>query len=214
MEMQDIIELYLAKTRKCPLPDIGTLCITESNAVAWYADKKIEAPVPTIVLQELALPVDDFIEFIAVQKGISNAEASELLHQYCVELKNLEASGENILPHSGKFYVDTAGKLVFKPVNIPKAYTPSVPADRVLHPVASHNVMVGDKETTTAEMAAYYSDAANARKDRWWIWAAALLAAGIGGLAYYLSDPAHSNSFGNAQKSAAPAAPKTYKLAQ
>ncbi len=214
MDMQDIIELYLAKTRQCPLPEIGTLCITESNAVVWYVDKKIEAPVPDIVLQELALPADDFVEFIAAQKGISTNEASELLKAYCDGLKNLDASGENILPHSGKFYVDAEGKLVFKSTDIPKEYIPAVAADRVLHPVASHNVKVGDKDTTTAEMAAYYADAANAKRDRWWIWAAALLAAGIGGLAYYLSDPAHSNSFGNAQKSATPQAPKTYKLVQ
>ena len=63
--MEDLIELYLFKNKKCPLPEIGTLQITETNAVAWYAEKRIEAPIAAIKLIEPVMPAEDFIGFIA-----------------------------------------------------------------------------------------------------------------------------------------------------
>ena len=212
--MEDLIELYLFKNKKCPLPEIGTLQLTETNAVAWYAEKRIEAPVAAIKLTEAVLPADDFISFIAERKNISRDEAVELLRQYCSRLQNMDAFGETKLPHSGKFYVNADGNLVFKAIDIPKEFLPQVHTEQVLHPAATHSMVVGDKETTTTEMAAYYTEAESATKSKWWIWAIVFAAAGITALVLFFNDPDHSAAFGNSQKIQPAPTTITYRFAE
>ncbi|MBL0146223.1 MAG: hypothetical protein IPP48_11050 [Chitinophagaceae bacterium] len=68
---------------------------------------------------------------------------------------------------------------------------PSAHAERVIHEAAEHNMLVGDKETTTTQMTEYYADT-SVVKDRWWIWTIIL---GFGGIAailfyYFVLNPA------------------------
>ena len=212
--MEDLIELYLFKNKKCPLPEIGTLQITEANAVAWYAEKRIEAPVAVIKLTEPVIALDDFINFIVERKNIDRDEANALLVQYCNHLQNMDAFGETKLPHAGKFYVNADGNLVFKSIDIPKEFLPQVNTQPVLHPAATHTMMVGDRETTTTEMAAYYTEAESASKSKWWIPAIIFAVAGIAAIAMYFNEKSHSAAFGNSQK-IQPAPPTiTYRIAE
>jgi len=212
--MEELIELYLFKNKKCPLPEIGTLHLTASNPVAWYAEKRIEAPVPVIKLMESSIPADDFIHFIAERKHISRNEAGLLLKKYCNELQNMDAFGETKLPHAGKFYVNADGNLVFKVMEIPREFLPQVNTERVHHPSASHNMMVGDKETTTTEMAAYYTETEEVSKDKWWIWAIVLSVITIGALALYFSNARYSHTFGNSSQIQPAATINTYRIAE
>jgi len=212
--MEDLIELYLFKNKKCPLPEIGSLQLTTANAVAWYAEKRIEAPSPVIKLTDTAIPADDFIDFIAERKQISNQEASLLLKQYCSQLQNMDAYGETRLTHAGKFYVNADGNLVFKAIELPKELLPQVNTERVVHPTASHSMMVGDKETTTTEMAAYYTEAETEVKSKWWIAAIVFALAGIAALLLYLQNPAHSGTFGNSQQIQPSPTTITYRVAE
>lgn len=212
--MEKLIELYLFKNRKCPLPEIGTLEMTEANAVAWYAEKRIEAPIPSIKLAEQVTDAEDFIHFISERKKISRDEAVALLGQYCNRLQNMDAFGETKLPHSGKFYVNADGNLVFKAFELPAAFLPQVHTERVLHPSASHNMVVGDKETTTADMTAYYAETESAAKSKWWIWAIVFAIAGIAALAFFLNDGQHSPSFGNSQQIQPAASTISYRVVE
>ena len=196
------------------MPEIGTLHLTASNAVAWYAEKRIEAPMPLIKLMEPSIPADDFINFIAERKNISRNEAGSLLKQYCSRLQNLDAFGETKLPHAGKFYVNADGNLVFKAIEVPRELLPQVNTERVLHPAASHNMMVGDKETTTTEMAAYYTEAEPEAKYKWWIWALVFAFIGIGAVALFFSNQYHSNTFGNEQKIQPASSTINYRIAE
>ena len=212
--MEELISLYLFKNRKCPLPEIGTLHLTESNAVAWYADKRIEAPQPGIKLNDTVVNPDDFIHFIAQRKNINNEEASNSLRQFCRHLYSMDAFGETKLPNTGKFYVNSEGNLVFKALELPAALHPQVIAERVIHPVASHDMMVGDKQTTTTEMAAYYTETESAKSSKWWIWALAFALLGSGTLAWYIYNEGYSGLFGNAKKMETPIPASTYQMAE
>lgn len=212
--MEDLIELYLFKNKKCPLPEIGTLQLTESNAVAWYAEKRIEAPVPSIKLTEPITDAEDFISFISQRKNISRDEAVSLLGKYCSRLQNMDAFGETKLPHSGKFYVNADGNLVFKPIEVTAAFLPQVNADRVLHASASHDMVVGDKQTTTVQMTAYFAETADATKSKWWIWAIGFALAGIAALIFFFNDQAHSSTFGNSQQIQPTSTTITYRIAE
>jgi len=212
--MEELIELYLFKNKNCPLPSLGVLQLTEAHATALYAEGKIEAPVPSIKLTESPIAADDFISFIAVKKNMSTDEASTMLIQYCHRLNKMDAYSETKLPHAGKFYVNADGNLVFKPIEIPKIFMPAVAGIRVIHPDASHAMVVGDKETTTTEMAAYYSETEDAVKNRWWIWALAFALIAAAAMYFYFNDPKHPSGFGNSKRIQISPLTETYHIAE
>jgi len=211
--MEDMIRMFLFKNKQCPLPSLGALYLIDGNAVALYREGKIAAPVPCIKLIDMPMSADNFIEFIATEKNISTPEATDLLDQYCDKLKNLDAFSEKKLPHAGKFYVNAEGNLVFKSIEMPKVFFPEISAERVIHSAASHTMVVGDKETTNTEMAAYYSDMDSKTADRWWIWAAALAAIAAVTLGFYFNDQSHDLSFGNTHQLEISPVIKTYSTA-
>jgi hypothetical protein len=212
--MEELITQYLFKNKQCPLPSLGVLNIIDGNALAVYRERKISAPVPCIKLLDAALPPDDFIEFISWKKNVSTAGATELLEQYCNRLKNLDAYSEKKLPGAGKFFVNAEGNLVFKSIEIPSAFHAEISAERVIHPASSHTMVVGDKETTNTEMAAYYSDIEAKSNDRWWIPAACLAAIAVVALFFYFNDQQLDLSFGNIQKTESEPVVKTYHVVE
>lgn len=213
--MEELIQSYLYKNFKCPLPQVGTLKVTSIKAVAWYAEKKIVAPRQQVNFLDAVSPAEDFISFIADRKSITESEAIKLLDEYCKNLKNLPASEESQLSHTGKFFVNAEGVLVFKANEIPGYFLPPVHAEQVLHQDASHNMVVGDKETNSAEMAAYFADAANSRKEKWWIAALILAAIGITALLFYLNKHGFQlNMFGNDEKIIPAVSTNTFQQAE
>ncbi len=210
--MEDLIEQYLFQYNQCPLPSIGSLHMKDASAISWHGDNKLSAPVPYIELTETENPADHFIRFIATRKKISRGEASILLQQYCADLLKLTAYKEMKLQNAGRFYIDTYGKLVFKQEAAPKEFLPSVQAQRVLHPkTATHNIRVGDTETTSAVMTEFYSDKGKTKKDFWWIWAFALMAIAAVALYFYFKDHQTSENFGNVQPIDTAPMHETYK---
>ncbi len=212
--MEDLIELYLFKNKKCPLPSLGFLELMDTSAIALYSKGKIEAPVPCIKLLEQEMSAGDIIKFIATKKNISTDEASVLLTQYCNKLQNMDAYGETKLPHAGKFYVNADGNLVFKTMEIPKVFLPELSVERVIHPATAHAMVVGDKETTTTEMAAYYSDIDSGPKDKWWIWAACLAVVAAALLFFHFKDQKNTIVVGNTQVIEVSPVFKTYSIAE
>lgn len=126
----------------------------------------------------------------------------------------MDAYGETRLPHTGKFYVNADGNLVFKTMEIPRAFLPELSVERVIHPAASHAMVVGDKETTTTEMAAYYSDIDPASKDKWWIWAICLAVVAAGLLFLHFKDQTNTIATGNKQQIEISPLLKTYSIAE
>ncbi len=212
--MEELIESYLLKNKICPLPSIGALQLLHVSAVALYSEAKIESPVPVIRLQDTSLHADDLIDFIASKRNTSKEVASSLLAQFCDHLQNMDAYGETKLPHAGKFYINADGNLVFKSLETPGAFLPAVHAERVVHANASHTMVVGDKETTTTEMAAYYADTEPVSKDRWWIWSICLALIAAAGLFLYLNNSSYNPSFGNSQQIEVLSSPHTYIIAE
>ena len=76
-------------------------------------------------------------------------------------------------------------------------------------------MVVGDKETNSAEMAAYFADAANSRKEKWWIAALILAAIGIAALLFYLNKHGFQlNMFGNDEKIIPAVSTNTFQQAE
>jgi len=209
--MEEIIEQYLLRKKYCPLPAVGTLEINMKPAQAIFSEHRMHAPVPEITLLRKELPADHFIQFIAAEKNISIAEASQSLEAYCSMLQHLDVYREVKLEHAGKFFVNADGVLKFRQKEIPSEFIPDVKLERVIHPNSVHQVRVGDTETTNVAMAEYYSVSGTLRKATWWIWALLLALAGIAAIALYTQRAGYNNLFGNEAPVAPAVTSNTYQ---
>ncbi|MFT3911346.1 MAG: hypothetical protein QM737_18130 [Ferruginibacter sp.] len=210
--MEELIELYLFQYKKCPLPQIGSLIVKEGNAVAWHGDNKLSAPVPQIELSADTMLADHFIAFIASQKKISIGEASLSLQKYCQDLLKLNTYKEMKLEQAGRFYIDQAGTLVFKQETLVKEFLPTVSIQRISRSkTASHNIRVGDTETTTEAMTEFYHEKEKVKRETWWIGALVLALATAAILYLYFKDHSFNENFGNVQPTSITPVEKTYQ---
>ncbi|RZJ78480.1 MAG: hypothetical protein EOO20_27805 [Chryseobacterium sp.] len=198
--MKDLIISYLFQYRKCPLPGVGALYIKEEGAKVFHGEKKIASPKPFIEFTKDEFSTNDLVRYISTQKNISTDTAAAELEAYCASLNKLQPESESLLEDVGSFYVDQDGKLVFRPIEVPQAFLSTVPAERVVHPNATHEMLVGDKNTTNTVMTEYLTEPITERASRWWIWAAAFLAIAVTILVVYFNDKNHNGIFGNARQ--------------
>lgn len=212
--MEELIELYLLRNKKCPLLSFGGLQVIDNHTTVLYREGKIEPSVPLVKLLKATMPADDLINFIASKKKISQEEASFILNEFCSKLQQLDAYDEIKLPVTGKFYVNAEGELVFKSIEIPKQFLPEIFTEKVIHPAVPHLMVVGDKETTTTEMAAFFTEKAPSSKDRWWIWAACLVVVASALLGFQFKDIVRSLDFGNRQHIEIPQPANTHFIAE
>lgn len=178
--MYQIIATTLFQNKICRLPGIGTLLMIAHSAEIDFVNARIKAPRETIELITADHDEKGFNEFSAM---------SELLQ------KNLDEYGSFLLKGIGAFTKDLTGEITFVPIPIDPIFTPAVEAVRVIRHDAAHAILVGDQQTTTAEMFEFFSEK-QVSKDKWWVWAIILAAIGIGVLLIYFFQHGFK-SFGN-----------------
>ena len=198
--MQHLIASYLFQNKTCPLPGLGTLSIINSAAELDFTNKLIASPKTNIQFQQTESDVTGLVNYIAASTGSNNYEVTEAMDHFCDDLKNkvTKESGAT-LDQIGNLVVDGSGKLNFKQAELPTAFFQSVIAERVIHPQAEHQILVGDKETTNTVMTEFLTEKPEV-KDRWWIWAIVLGAIGLLILLIYFTGANGTSPFGNAIK--------------
>ena len=197
--MQQLIAAYLFQHKNCPLPGLGTLWVKQGNAQTDFSNKAITAPAPAIVFEAKETDADKLLDYIAFKNNTTIYQAIETLGQFGNNLKSVILSNSNAtLDGVGSFSADASGNISFTAIPLPAAFLQPVTAERVIHPQAQHNILVGDKETTNTLMTEYFSEDAPVQKSRWWIWAIVLGAIGIIALLVYMSGTDFLPRFGNA----------------
>lgn len=197
--MQQLIAAYLFQHKNCPLPGLGTLWVKPGNAQTDFSNKAINAPAPSIEFDTKETDAGKLLDYIAVKNNSTIYQAIETLGQFGNNLKsNILSNSSAALEGVGSFSADASGNISFTATKLPAAFLPPVTAERVIHPQAEHNILVGDKETTNTVMTEYFSEDVSVQKDRWWIWAIVLGAIGIAVLLMYMSGANFSAKFGNA----------------
>jgi hypothetical protein len=198
--MQHLIAEYLFQYKTCPLPGLGTLWVKAGKAETDFLNTSIKAPEPSIIFKSSETEADKLIDFIATKKSINIHQAIETLGQFGNNLKgNIITGNDATLDGIGSFLADGSGNIQFKQAALPTVFLQPVKAQRVIHPQAEHNILVGDTQTTNTEMTEYYSDELIAvHKNRWWIWAIVLGAIALVALLFYINNPGHSSTWGNA----------------
>ncbi len=195
--MQQLISAYLFQCKTCPLPGLGTLAITNGNVQSDFINKKLLAPTPKIYFDNKETPADTLVDFIAEKNNVTAMQAIEQLGNFCSSVKRqLNTDNTALINGVGNLYIDAAGNIQFNQAEIDTFFLPAVTTERVIHTEGVHNILVGDKETTSIQMGAYYDEPATP-KNYWWVWVVAIAAVAIALILYYVNMPGSSPLFGN-----------------
>ena len=187
--MEKLLTAWLYDYKSCPLPSVGTLLLQPGFAKNLPGENSMTAPVPFIELSEKESSTYALLDFIAAQKRIPQPEAESLLQHFCDSLQQLKVNQELPFSAAGSFYMDEHCSLHFKSAQLPVAYFPEVAAERVIHPDASHNMLVGDNHTNTTAMTEFLQEE-TVVKSKWWMPAIILgLLGATVMLFYYSSQP-------------------------
>ncbi len=128
---------------------------------------------------------EGFIQYCRQKAGIGWQAASDMLANWVKETKAvLQQNGQFYLAYTGTFF-QKGTQLSFTQASLPAAFFPAVNADRVIHPEADHSMLVGDKETTTAQMTEYFAGE-TAPKRRWWVAAFIIGLASLALIAFHM----------------------------
>jgi hypothetical protein len=186
--VQSLIASYLFQHKTVSLPGLGRLRVEDLPAQSDFVNKTMLAPHPTI---RYTSDIDDgeqdqLVQYLSQKQSISWLAASEKLHQWAAEAKALlRQNGQLYLAYTGTFF-QKGQQLSFTQASLPSAFFPPVHAERVVHPEADHSMLVGDKETTTAQMTEYFAGEPTAKR-RWWVAALIITLLSLGSIAFNLS---------------------------
>lgn len=194
--MQDLISSYLIQTQECNLPGLGSFSINTLPASLDVANKVMIPHTEEIIFSERSDSLNDqFVNYIAYKKNIEKEDAAIRLREYCSKAKEDLMNGKEIHFDSiGSLYANSAGAISFQPLPFNKMLQ-AVPAVRVIHKNAGHNVLVGDNEKSSIDLNQCLQEE-EVKAPRWKIAAIILLLIGLSVLAYhfYMSSGIASHS--------------------
>lgn len=198
--MQQLIANYLFQYKNCPLSQIGTLHLQSASATSEIGTQKIIPPLHTISFSKDITDAKNLTEFIAANKNISVDEAVYQLKNISEEIANLKEGQEFAFAGVGVFLRSQNENLIFNQVQTDAPFAQPVYAERVIHPDDSHAILVGDKETDRNTMTEFFTETEPVKKNKWWIWAAALFVLSIVLISVYLNNENQNKSFGISHK--------------
>ena len=198
--MQQLIANYLFQYKNCPLSQVGTLHLQSASSTSEIGTQKIIPPSHTISFSKDITDSKNLTEFIAANKNISVDEAAYQLRNISEEIINLKEQEEFSLKGVGVFLRSQNDNLIFSQVQTDVSFAQPVYAERVIHPDDSHAILVGDKETDRNTMTEFFTETEPLKKNKWWIWAAALFVLSIVLISVYLNNENQNKSFGISHK--------------
>ena len=198
--MQQLIANYLFQYKNCPLSKVGTLHLQSASATSEIGSQKIIPPSHTISFSNDITDAKNLTEFIASNKNISVDEAAYQLKNISEEIANLKEGQEFAFVGVGVFLRSQNDNLIFNQVQTDVPFAQPVYAERVIHPDDSHAILVGDKETDRNTMTEFFTETEPVKKNKWWIWAAALFVLSIVLISVYLNNENQNKSFGISHK--------------
>ncbi|MBK8608778.1 MAG: hypothetical protein IPL84_02185 [Chitinophagaceae bacterium] len=198
--MQQQIASYLFQNKSCPLPGLGTLSIQQSGAVVDFSNKMIAAPKTIVHFTEKETDPAGLLSYLSAKTGGEFDDVVAAVDHFCDNLKNeIDRQQKVILENIGRFSVNGSGKIVFEQEELPPAFLQPVNAERVIHPDAEHQILVGDRETTNTVMTELLAPKEQTT-DRWWIWAIVLGVVALLMLLIYFTELKGAMPFGNTIK--------------
>ena len=187
--MLELIAAYLAQKKVCTLPGLGTLSLLSKSASLDVANKQFVAPVDEITFTPGEVHVEPaFVNYVAMRHQIAAEDAAGEVYKWCLNAKEQLANGITVdAGYVGTFTMNGDGHVGLETENLFPLFN-NVKAERVIHQNESHNVLVGDKETTNEEMTHFYESSSSPVKlrEKWQLNAVILAALAIIVLVFHL----------------------------
>jgi hypothetical protein len=163
--MHQLIATYLFQHNYCPLPGLGHLYIQTLAAQTDFLNKQIISPQASIQFSKNEKEPNAFLDYVSKTLEESTETVKEKLQNFLVP--------NHVAIHGVGHIAKENGNIVFESIKTNDYFTTPVIAQRVVHENEAHAMMVGDTETTTTAMTAYYAED-ETPKDYWWVWALVL----------------------------------------
>lgn len=207
--MQQLIATYLFTHNSCSLPGIGELKLHTRSAVYVQGDQEMNPPETEVRLMESNKSDENFIRYIAHNLNISNSDAVKKLNDFCKSM--LSPGKETPIEAIGSIVVDDLERVSFVENYIP-TFAVAVPAQRVVRQTP-HSILVGETESNSEIMSAYYADQQDTKKTFWWVWAIAIFLIAATLITYYIISDGFNPAFGSKDGFDQPEIPATYQKA-
>lgn len=198
--MIKFIRSYLLQHQSISIPGLGTIYVERIPAQSDFINRQLLPPSYHYRFDKyFDSPGKDFFSYLAVRKNVQDFEAIRLYNEWAQELRHdITAEKETMLEGVGKLRRDPSGEVVFEPLAKPQTYGVAVPAERIIRSNARHSMIVGDKETTTAEMSGYLQEV-HKEKPSWWIYALIIAAVALTAIFFHYYTTGSITPFGNQQ---------------
>lgn len=187
--MYEELYQYLLLYKQLPVPGIGTFSLERKPAESDFFNKRINAPVYKLSLQQsIAIPTTKLINWLANTFHISNQDADSRFNDFVNEMKNQVNNGGVINWNGvGVLSKGLGGEIKFKPTEEGLITEQPVTAAKVIRQHAEHMVRVGEDNKTSAEMVEMLNQPEE-KKSYWWAYAVAIGLLGIIFLGWYFSE--------------------------
>ncbi len=214
--MFDILLQYLFEFKRLSLPPIGGFELENKVANANLADSTIAAPTWIVGFRPHSADVttgenSKLVSWLAANRQISMDEAGKHLEQFVTDLQSRLNNGEAVHWPGLGILEQKDGQVAFQPTTAQISPFTDVAAKKITRENTSHQTLVGDKETTTAEMREQLllpDEKKRSAALMWVVLGIALVAA-----AWFFSQKGRNTSAsGNQQKVESAQPGETYKL--
>jgi hypothetical protein len=187
--MQQNLYEFLILHKQVSLPGIGTVHLQRQSSSLDFGNKQLTPPVYFFKLDYAAdKPDKKLFEWLSHSMNISEWEAIKQVNDFAFKLKNeISKNGKALWDTVGIFLRDDQGNIQLDPVSVNLAGEKAVTAEKVIREKASHAVMVGETERTSAEMEEYFTETAITR-DYTWIIALVLVVLSLMFTGWYFSE--------------------------
>lgn len=178
--MSNVFAEYLLQQHELPIPGVGHLAWNDVPAAYDVAGRQFTPPGghwSFTPIQQLdgTLSLQRLTGHVALWQNLTEEEAFDEVQAFGRRIKTqLETIGSAAVGACGQLQ-STEQELRFEP-SATTVWLAPLPAERVIREGASHQMLVGDQQTTTAEMEAYLAEEEPVAVDRWWLWPAILAA--------------------------------------
>ncbi len=198
MNIRPVLLEQLLSNGNLFLPRIGLLTVNRQPASIVVTEHKILPPQYSVAFDRNATM--DEVDVLQLAKNINLPQENfrSAYHQFLDDLEFLPAHGTLSFGFAGNFYRDVTGKLQFKPQPAYGNPLPEVPAKRLVKENSVHQMLVGDKQTDTGQMKAFYTNEVEHTRQWWWVFALVLFVLSVAAIMYYYYN-SYNGFFGNGQ---------------
>lgn len=214
--MFDLLTKYLFEYRQLPIPHVGVFELEKKEAGTDLTIETIVAPAWQVKFTANKsfdnYSHGDLYNWLCVNKAVTKEEARRLFEMFSDNLETRLANEEKITWEGLGTLQEVNGTVAFTPEEAHFSPFTNVVAKKIIRENTSHATLVGDRETTTAQMREQLL-LQDERKGKGTTVLWVLLAAAIAASAwYFLQNGCNKSATGNRQKVETSTPGDTYKL--